>query len=526
MRTDHGPPLADALGTWAGGPGPLYAQLASALQRQLERGLLLPGARLPSERALGAALGVSRTTVVAAYDQLRAAGRLRSYRGSGTRVAHGVRASAALAEIGGAGGGVESLDEGPFAFEPPPDDIELTVGALPGAALVAAEARRVAEEDLPGLLRSFGYLPFGLPALREAVAAHLRELGVPTVVDEVLITSGAQQAIDLLARHLGGPGVSVILENPSYPPAIDVFRASGAQLISVPVDEDGIRTDLLRVGAQRSRVQLVFLNPTCHNPTGTTLSETRRQDVARLAEAFGLIVIDDFTSAYLAFNAHPPVPLAALGAQERVITIGSLSKVAWGGLRIGWIRAPRSLIAQLAARKVEMDLSTSPFTQALAVRLFARFDELVSLARGAAHVRLDVLEEALRRQLPSWSWTRPDGGLCLWVRLPAGDATAFSHLAADHAVIARPGPLFSADGSCRDRLRLAYGHEPALLTEAVTRLAAAWADFRPTAPGEPSRRHDHRVAAQRIGARCTSAGGPPPLVRFGTGQARSPKRRP
>ncbi|MGA3031548.1 MAG: PLP-dependent aminotransferase family protein [Candidatus Limnocylindrales bacterium] len=485
VRPDRGPLLADALGTWAAGPGPLYAQLASALQQQLGRGLLPAGARLPSERALGAALGVSRTTVVAAYDQLRAAGWLRSHRGSGTRVARAVPASVPPTELGGVGGGFEPLEELPFVFEPPADDIELTMAALPGVAIVAAEAQRVAEEDLPALLRSFGYLAFGLPALRQAVAAHLSELGVPSVADEVLITSGAQQAIDLLARHLGGPGVSVMLENPTYPPAIDVFRASGAHLIPVPLDEEGIRTDLVRLWAQRSRAQLLFLNPICHNPTGTTLSESRRSEIARLATDFGLTVIDDMTNAYLMFDGRLPVPLAAACERERVITLGSLSKVAWGGLRIGWIRAPRSLVAQLAARKVEMDLSTSPFNQALAVRLLARFDELVPLAREAARVRLDALEEALRRQLPSWGWIRPAGGVCLWVRMPAGDAAAFSHLAADHAVIVRPGPLFSADGSCRDRLRLAYGHEPALLEEAVTRLADAWSAFRPASPRSP-----------------------------------------
>jgi DNA-binding transcriptional MocR family regulator len=359
------------------------------------------------------------------------------------------------------------------------------MATLPGVAIVAAEAQRVAEEDLPALLRSFGYLPFGLPALRGAVAAHLSELGVPSVADEILITSGAQQAIDLLARHLGGPAVSVMLENPTYPPAIDVFRASGAHLIPVALDEEGIRTDLVRLGAQRSRAQLLFLNPICHNPTGTTLSESRRHEIVRLATDFGLTVIDDLTNAYLMFDERPPVPLAAAGERERVITIGSLSKVAWGGLRIGWIRTNRSLIAQLAARKVEMDLSTSLFNQALAVRLLARLDELVPIARGAARVRLDALEEALRRQVPSWSWIRPTGGLCLWVRMPAGDAAAFSHLAANHAVIVRPGPLFSADGSCRDRLRLAYGHEPALLEEAVARLAAAWSAFRPASQRSP-----------------------------------------
>jgi DNA-binding transcriptional MocR family regulator len=489
-RTNGAAALVDALGSWSAGPGPLYAQLAEALDRSLERGDLVTGGRLPSERQLSTALGVSRTTVVAAYDQLRASGRLRSHRGSGTRVARApaqvpTAAPAAMAMAPRVGAErVEAqmvgIDEGPFAFSPHGDDIELTIGALPGAELIAGEAELVAREDLPGLLRSFGYVPFGHPPLRAAVAAHMNDLGIPTDPERVLITSGSQQAIDLLARHFGGPGASVVIEDPSYPPAIDVFRATGAQLVPVKLDGLGIRPDELRQAARRRGGQIAYLNPICQNPTGTTPPEDRRRDIARLASETGLLVIDDLTSAYLTFSEWPPAPLGSFDRDDQVITVGSLSKVAWGGLRIGWVRAPRAIIAQLAARKIDLDFSTSLFNQALAVRLFGRMNELVRLARQGARDRLAAVEAELRLRLPDWSWASPSGGLCLWIQLPSGDAASFARLAAEHGAVVRPGPLFSAAGGSQDRLRLAYGHDPGVLEEAVRRLAEAWAEYRPS----------------------------------------------
>ena len=462
------PAVVDALGSWSAGAGSLYAQLAEALERWVDRGELPAGARLPSERELSAALGVSRTTVVAAYDQLRASGRVQSHRGSGTRVAGSVMGPPTSIGLGlDAGHPVpDPFEEGPFAFVPRGNDIELTIGALPGAELIAGEAERVAREELPQLLRSFGYLPFGHPPLRRAVATHMSDLGIPTDPEQILITSGSQQGIDLLARQLGGANASVIVENPTYPPAIDVFRATGAHLVPVPLDEGGVRVDLMWQAAQRRGGQVAYLNPICHNPTGTTLAEDRRREIVRLASESGLVVIDDITSAYVSFDEQPP-PLGRYDRDDRVITVGSLSKVAWGGLRIGWIRGPRSLITQLAARKIDQDLSTSLLNQALAARLFGRLDELIDVARRGARERLDAVETALRQQLPEWEWASPAGGLCLWIRLPAGDAAAFARLAAEHGAVVRPGPLFSADGGLQDRLRLAYGHEPAVLREAV-----------------------------------------------------------
>jgi DNA-binding transcriptional MocR family regulator len=304
-------------------------------------------------------------------------------------------------------------------------------------------------------------------------------LGIPTVEDQVLVTSGAQQAIDLVARFFGGPHMSVIVEDPTYPPAIDSFRATGARFVSVPLDGDGVRSDLIALHARRGAGQALFLNPICQNPTGTLLPEDRAKEIARVANDTGTVIIDDITSAYLLYDGSP-VPIAVHDPADRVITIGSLSKVAWGGLRIGWVRASRSLVNQLAARKIDTDISTNLFTQAIGVRMLGRFDELVARSRTAALDRLAVTEAALERLLPSWTWARPAGGLCLWVRLPAGDAASFAHVAASHGVIVRPGQQFSASGGHRDRMRIAFGHEPELLEAAYQRLAAAWRDFRPT----------------------------------------------
>ena len=481
--------LVELIGPWSAGTAPLNEQLATGIERLIEAGSLPSGTRVPSERDLSAELGVSRTTVVAAYDRLRNTGVLRSRRGSGTRVAwrqatprpatstratpplpEGRRAALAYEDDGRSGAGA----------------IQLTIGAFRAPEIVADEIERSAREDARGMLRYFGYLPAGLPALREAVAVHLGGLGLATTADQIVITAGAQQAIDLVARVLGGPSGSVIIENPTYPGAIQAFRAAGPRLTPVPVDRDGILTEIVALHAERRPGQLVYVVPTYQNPTGAVLSDRRREDLVRLAVDSGLMIVEDLTASYLSFEGDAPPPLATLDTTDQVITIGSLSKVAWGGLRVGWIRAPREHVARFAAAKAELDLGTSLLSQAVAVRLFGRFDELQRVACATAIERLDVMTAALRARLPSWTWDRPAGGICLWVRLPAGDGTAFARLAAEYGVIIRAGATLSVDGSSTDRIRLAFGEDPDRLREAVDRLAAAWAVFEPgTSPLRP-----------------------------------------
>ena len=486
--------LHTLLGAWSTGADPLNEQLAEALSQAIQVGLLPPGTRLPAERELARELALSRTTIVAAYDRLRLAGLARSRQGSGTRVAarrpglFPPFAPTALEQTD-----VElpvrrdgMLDRAPAVglLEVPSDAgdvISLTVGALPASTVVGDAVRTAFEEDVPGLLGELGYDPFGLPRLREALAAYMTRLGIRTDPDEVVITSGAQQGLHLIASQLGGPGTAVAMENPTYIGAIDAFRTTGNRLIPVPLDADGPRLEALPLLAAGAPLRFTYVVPTFHNPTAVTMPEARRHELLRMAHELDFQVVEDLTPDASLGEGVPP-PIGALDHGDRVLTVGSLSKIAWGGLRIGWVRASRHDVDRLVAGKIVADHSSSLITQAIAVRVLERLDEVAAATNRAAAERRRTLTEALAAQLPSWEWAMPAGGLSLWVRLPDADAVAFSRLAAGHGVIVRPGPLASPDGGFRDHIRIAYGAAPADLREGVGRLAAAWAEYAPAAP--------------------------------------------
>jgi DNA-binding transcriptional MocR family regulator len=481
--------LVELIGPWADGADPLNEQLADALARAIDVGLLPPGIRLPAERELARELALSRTTIVAAYDRLRLAGLARSRQGSGTRV---VARGPGLfpptptpaeetdteqpARIGRPEPGQASI--GFIGAADPADAIQLTLGALPAGPVVAECVARAMRDDVPALLGELGYDPFGMPVLRGAVASYLGRLGVPTDPDQVLITNGAQQAVYLVASQLGGPGSAVLLENPTYIGAIDAFRTTGNRLLPMPVDPEGPRVEVAGMIAAGAPVRLAYVVPTFHNPTGATMPEERRRDLARAAAEYGFQVVEDLTpDASLGLGTPPPI--AAFDPGDRVITIGSLSKIAWGGLRIGWIRAPRADIDRLVAGRIVGDHSSSLITQAIALRVMERIEEVAAWTVATAAQRRAVLTEALASKVPEWSWETPRGGLALWVGLPDADAVQFSRLAAHHGVIVRPGPLASPDGAFRDHIRIAFGADPDRLVEGVDRLAAAWSAYSP-----------------------------------------------
>ncbi len=497
--------LVELIGPWAEGADPLNEQLAGALARAIDLGVLPPGTRLPAERELARELALSRTTIVAAYDRLRLAGLARSRQGSGTRVAArrpgltqaylaplaAMESDAVLMPaIGGpTGSATTTAATAPAVglLTPLVDDaIELTIGALPAGSIVAEAMAFAVRDDLPTLLLDSGYDPFGLPALRSQIAAYLTRLGVVTDPDQVLVTSGAQQALHLIGSQFGGPGNAIVMENPSYIGAIDAFRTTGNRLIPIPVDDDGGRVEVIGLLGASAPVRLVYVIPTFQNPTGSVMPEGRRRELARMAAESGFLVVEDLTPD-LTLGVGSPPPIAAFDPGDRVITVGSLSKLAWGGLRVGWVRASRPVIDRLVAGKIVADHSSSLVTQAIGARVFERLDEVAARSRQAAAERRSVLMETLASRLPDWTWTEPKGGLSLWVRLPGTDAVAFSRLAATLGVVVRPGPLASPDGSFRDHIRIAYGSEPDRLVDGVERLAAAWAAYTPaTRSSRPS----------------------------------------
>ena len=478
--------LVELIGPWADGADPLNEQLASALARAVDLGVLPPGTRLPAERELARELALSRTTIVAAYDRLRLAGLARSRQGSGTRVAarRPGMTQAYLAPLEAMDADAVLMPTTTFSpvvglLTPLVDDaIELTIGALPAGSIVAEAMTAAVRDDLPGLMLDSGYDPFGLPALRAQIAAYLTRLGVPTEPDQVLVTSGAQQALHLIGSQLGGPGSSVAMENPSYIGAIDAFRTTGNRLIPVPVDSDGARVEVIRLLGTSAPVRFVYVIPTFQNPTGSVMPESRRRDLAGLAGDTGFHIVEDLTPD-LTLGVGSPPPIAAFDPGEQVITVGSLSKLAWGGLRVGWVRASRPIVDRLVAGKIVADHSSSLVTQAIGARVFERLEEVAARSRQAGAERRGVLMAALAEKLPEWTWTEPKGGLSLWVRLPGADAVAFSRLAATLGVVVRPGPLASPDGGFRDHIRIAYGSEPDRLVDGVDRLAAAWAAYTP-----------------------------------------------
>jgi DNA-binding transcriptional MocR family regulator len=472
--------VSSALGDWRSGEGPAYQRLAGALRTAIERGDYPLGARLPAERALAKALRVSRTTVVGAYDQLRQDGWVESRQGSGSRVRRGgsrprpsereARTSAAFERNTVFRGLVESGS----------GTIEFLGAHLPGAADFLAEALDHVREDLADWLHHPGYTPLGLLPLRERIARHLERSGLPTSAEQVLVTHGAQQAIVLAAQLYLQPGDTVVLEDPTYLGAIDVFASAGARLAPVPMGADGIRLDLLREALSRETPRLAYLMPTIHNPLGTVESEGARREIVRLAEQSGVPIVEDHTLADLYLGSPPPPPLAASARGVPVITVGSLSKLIWGGLRVGWIRAPEALISRLARLKVMSDLGNSVVSQALAARLLGKVDAIRESRRALIGERLDVVSRQIFRRLPTWAWRRPLGGLSLWVKLPRGSAAQFAEVAARHGVSVVPGSTCSPRGAYPEFLRIPFVQGPEALREGVRRLAEAWKAYSPS----------------------------------------------
>jgi len=486
--------LGNALDGWRLGDGSLYRRLARALEAAVERQDLLAGTRLPPERVLAAQLGVARTTVAAAYKRLERRGLVHRRQGRGTHVTGGdqTRVDVRAADL------TTSLQRN-IIFrrigERPVDAIDLLgSSAPPSAAIREALAAAAGAVDVAALTDDHGYFPLGYPPLRRAVAAHLTARGLPTVQEEVLVTGGAQQAISLLAGCYVGPGAVVVLEDPTFPGAMDAFRTAGSRVLTVPVREAGADVELLTATVADSAVRAVYVMPTFHNPTGVVMPDPARRELARFARSSRVPIIEDDTLGELALGGQPPPPLAAFARNAQrdaqIVLVGSLSKLVWAGLRLGWIRAPRPTIAQLGQRKAVADLGTSLFSQAIAVHLLADVARIRELRCRELAERLGLIQGLLERMLPEWSWRRPKGGLSIWVRLPDGTSTELAQLANRRGVLIAPGSLMSPTGRFDDYIRLPFDHRPAVLEEGIRRLASAWQAYRAALDSHSSSRVD------------------------------------
>ncbi|MEU4998162.1 PLP-dependent aminotransferase family protein [Streptomyces sp. NPDC021622] len=465
--------LIDLLGDWSSGEGPLYRRLTDAVGRAVRSGDLRSGDRLPSERRLADALSVSRATVVAAYDALRGSGLAETRRGSGTRVSAG--AAAHRVPVDGRVRGGQATAVVQRLITQPPDLISLGQAAEAGGPDLAQALLQLVRDDLPGMVGEAGYHPAGLPALRAAIAAHHTAHGLPTVPDQLVVTTGATQAVALSAQLYLGRGSTALVESPGWPGCLDVLRAAGSRLVGVPLDSDGVRIDRLATALAEHRPALLYLMPTYHNPTGTLMSAGRRRRVAELAAEHGVTVLEDSAHAAGLAPGQAPPPIAAAPAGGTVLTVGSLTKAVWGGLRIGWIRAPQDTVARLARLKALNDLGSPLIDQALAARLLPALPALAPERARILRERLTTITRLLAEQLPDWRWQAPQGGSVLWVRLPAGtDARLYARVALRHGAEVIPGATMDATGAHDDYVRIPYSFAPETAAALVDRLSAAW----------------------------------------------------
>jgi DNA-binding transcriptional MocR family regulator len=459
--------LGDWQGARAGGSdravAPGYARLAAALRTMLLDARVPAGARLPAERRLAAALGLSRTTVAAAYRLLREEGYLASRQGSGS---------------------VTALPPGRLrrhaSWVPAvPDDEDALDLALasPEACPEVPAALAAALESLPAYLHGHGYDSYGLPVLREAVARRYTARGLPTAPEQIFVTSGAQHALDLLLRCLVSPLDPVLVESPTYPNTLDALTGARARVVAVGLAPEGWDVEGFEAALRQSLPRLAFLMPDFHNPAGHLMSERDRAALAEAAAAVGTRLVIDETFAELPLGGGSgsalPAPLAAWDPAGQVITIGSMSKAFWAGLRVGWVRADPGLAARLQAARGPSDLASPVVEQLAAAWLLERAESLLPARRESLTRRRDTLTAALAEQLPTWSFRTPGGGLSLWVRLDGPVSSALARAAERHRLRLVPGPRFGVGANLESYLRLPFTLPEAELLDAVGRLAAA-----------------------------------------------------
>ena len=448
---------------------PIYLQISGGIKEMILGGKLPEGFRLPPERRLARSLGVNRSTVLAAYRELKADALVDAHVGRGTMVLPRQPEPAPTLPTQPIAWRQLAREGGPKAQDPLVRDllelterkgiISLSVG-LPAAELLPLElvhrvmATLTAEVGAPLLL----YSPTeGMTTFREAICELLVARGIQCSPPEVLVTSGSQQGLDLVARVFLEPGDAVVVEEPSFFGALQVFRR-------VPVDGEGMRTDVLEALLARQRPKLIYTLPTFQNPSGTVMSLARRRHLLELAYRFQVPVLEDDPYAELRYDGAPLPSLAALDQREHVLYLSSFSKVLFPGMRLGFVAAPRAAVRQLALAKQAMDLHSSTAGQFLLERFIrdGHYARHVKTVRGHYQRRREAMDVALRREAPAGvSWAKPTGGFYFWCRFPNTIAQArLLAKAAERGVSYLPGDACFASEPADNHLRLNFTFPP------------------------------------------------------------------
>jgi DNA-binding transcriptional MocR family regulator len=451
--------------------GPAYREIADRMRLLVVDGRVSDGSRLPSERELATAIGVSRTTTTRVYAELRDAGLLQSRQGSGSVVRVPLSTSSASSLIVTPDGA---------------DTIAMTYAAPVGPPGLT-RAFETAIAKLPGLLATTGYLPDGLPVLREVLAQRYSDAGLATDPDQIIVTSGAMGAISLLARTLLSPGQRVVVEGMGYPHAHDSLVAAGARLSALPVDGSPWDTEALGAVLSGSPHRAALFVPDFHNPTAAVMNDAERTEWARQLRRHDVVPVVDESLREINLDGVELPPVFAT-YDPRALLIGSSSKAYWGGLRVGWIRAPKDAVMPLVQARMMDDLGSSAFDQLVLSELLVEGGQTAAAGRARLRAGRDHLLAELARELPDVHAPCPSGGLSLWVTLPERMSSRLTAAAARHGLLLTPGPRFvTRPGTVGERhLRLPYNQSHETLTEAVSRLRAAYDDVRGTRTSESS----------------------------------------
>ncbi len=427
---------------------PFHDQIRTQLRQLVQRGILPPDARLPGTREMARLLGVSRNTVIRAYDDLVADGCLKVVARKGVFVDgdHWPRTAPA---------GDENTPVVQDDSNAPPDLIRFTgepvLGDESWVERLRGSFRDVLAREGSRLL---GYgSPEGYPPFREFLVDRLRRHGISSACTEgVLVVNGFQEALSLLAQTLLEPGDAVFTEDPTHPAALDVLRYFGARVVGIPLDREGMRVDLLEARLERVRPRFLYTIPTHHNPTGVTLSHSRRQKLLELCARHGLLIVEALFSDELLCGGCFVVPLQAMADAGGVVSIGTFSKVICPALRVGWVAGLPALVRRLTRVKAVTDSFTNTVSQAAIVEYASQghLDQQLAIARRAYRARRDRLAAMLPHALPPGSrWELTEAHLSVWIRLPAsasGRAVSNAVATGRYGVAFREGPRHFVDG--------------------------------------------------------------------------------
>src|ERR1700688_3962485 len=477
---------------------PLYIQLRDQLRALVHAGDLRHGDRIPASRECANMLGVHRTTVANAYAELESEGLIQGHVGRGTFIkknGNGLKITPPAAPVLNGSQGIrwELL----FADERGEEVLGRLTASAPVDALSFVMARPAQEffpveelltcvsavlkreaHDVLNLGPSDGY-----PPLKEALIELLRREGLTVKDENLLITDGCQQSLDLISKAFVRPGDSIILENPTYPGAVAIFHGARARCLAVPVkthaepnSELGVDVEALEATLAANRVKLIVLTPDFQNPTGTSMSLASRRRVLELAARHQVPIVEDHIYARLHLREERVPSLKQLDRANLVIHIDSCSKVAFPGLRVGWIVAPAAAVERLRLVKQTTDLHTDQLAQATLAEFLRRglFTKHLAKMRKVYSTRLEALDQALQKHMRDGTrWTRPEGGMCLWLEVPARfDASELLIHVKERGVLFAPGRYFYVQNPLPNTLRLGFASlDEKQIARGVTTLA-------------------------------------------------------